>query len=241
MALGEAYKNDVHFPHSPLMSDPTNRERWYRNFREASASLGCLYRNDDSILYCWRKLKREHKEEDERRKSTGVQLLLTMDVLLGTLPTVTAPYVYSSFSRTFTDNCQGDSTSQARRPSVSADDQSDVNRRKVSNPPTTNAAPNLYKITNTNINGHSLPPLIAIGYVLMEQNCSLFGLQYKDDPTVILLYEIVKEALDHQIQNHKAAVDVHIVGRCYRNSKAIQNNTSSSKRGTNETLKKSKV
>ncbi|KAG2237225.1 hypothetical protein INT48_006629 [Thamnidium elegans] len=41
----------------------------------------------------------------------------------------------------------------------------------------------------------------------MEQKCSLFGLQYKEDPTVILLYKIAKEALEHQIQNHEATVD----------------------------------
>ncbi|KAI9366529.1 hypothetical protein BD770DRAFT_376417 [Pilaira anomala] len=41
----------------------------------------------------------------------------------------------------------------------------------------------------------------------MEQKFSLFGLQYKEGPTVILLYKTAKEALDHQIQNHEATVD----------------------------------
>ncbi|KAI7858198.1 hypothetical protein BDC45DRAFT_434513, partial [Circinella umbellata] len=52
-----------------------------------------------------------------------------------------------------------------------------------------------------------LPPLAAVGYVLIEQKCSLFGLEYKKDPTVILLYQIAKEALDHQIQDHNSTVE----------------------------------
>ncbi|KAL7321355.1 hypothetical protein PS15m_001131 [Mucor circinelloides] len=56
-------------------------------------------------------------------------------------------------------------------------------------------------------NAEPLPPLLALGYVFMEQKCSLFGLQYKEDPTVILLYRIAKEALDHHLQDHQSTVD----------------------------------
>ncbi|CAO3645596.1 unnamed protein product [Mucor fragilis] len=63
------------------------------------------------------------------------------------------------------------------------------------------------KKNNNNINSMSLPPLAAVGYVLMEQKCSLFGLQYKEDPTVVLLYQIAKEALQHQIQDRNSTVE----------------------------------
>lgn len=44
------------------------------------------------------------------------------------------------------------------------------------------------------INSKPLPSLTALGYVLMG---SLFGLEYKEDSTVMLLYNIANEALDH--------------------------------------------
>ncbi|KAI7887270.1 uncharacterized protein EV154DRAFT_484989 [Mucor mucedo] len=56
-------------------------------------------------------------------------------------------------------------------------------------------------------NAEPLPPLLALSYVLMEQKCSLFGLQYKEDLTVILIYRIAKEALDHHLQDHQSTVD----------------------------------
>ncbi|KAL9547418.1 hypothetical protein PS6_007156 [Mucor atramentarius] len=43
-------------------------------------------------------------------------------------------------------------------------------------------------------NAEPLPPLLALGY-------------YKEDPTVILLYRIAKEALDHHLQDHQSTVD----------------------------------
>ncbi|KAI8646782.1 hypothetical protein BD408DRAFT_409724 [Parasitella parasitica] len=60
---------------------------------------------------------------------------------------------------------------------------------------------------DTSINSRPLPPLAAVGYVLMEQRCSLFGLEYKENPTVILLYKIAKEALDYKIQDHNSTVE----------------------------------
>lgn len=47
------------------------------------------------------------------------------------------------------------------------------------------------KENNTDINNTPLPPLVALGYVLIEQKRSLFGLQYKEDPTVMLFYESI--------------------------------------------------
>ncbi|KAI8145399.1 hypothetical protein BJV82DRAFT_603527 [Fennellomyces sp. T-0311] len=58
-----------------------------------------------------------------------------------------------------------------------------------------------------NSSDRNLSPLAALGYVLMEQKCSIFGLQYKEDPTVMLMYAVAKEALDHSIQDHESTVD----------------------------------
>ncbi|KAI8148893.1 hypothetical protein BJV82DRAFT_589995 [Fennellomyces sp. T-0311] len=52
-----------------------------------------------------------------------------------------------------------------------------------------------------------LPPMAALAYVLIEQKCSIFGLQYKEDPTVMLMYKVASEALDHNIQDHQSTVD----------------------------------
>ncbi|ORX59655.1 hypothetical protein DM01DRAFT_1333120 [Hesseltinella vesiculosa] len=56
----------------------------------------------------------------------------------------------------------------------------------------------------------TLPPLFALGYVLMEQKSSLLGLQWKEDPTVMLLYTIAKEVLKNEIQEHETTIDALI-------------------------------
>lgn len=54
-----------------------------------------------------------------------------------------------------------------------------------------------------------LHPLVALGYVLTQQKCSLLGLhEYREDPHVILLYKIAKEVIEQDIQEHEATVDV---------------------------------
>ncbi|KAI9363330.1 hypothetical protein BD770DRAFT_424994 [Pilaira anomala] len=48
----------------------------------------------------------------------------------------------------------------------------------------------------TTINSKPLPSLAAVRYDLIEQKCSLLGLEHREDPTVVLLlYEVAKEAL----------------------------------------------
>lgn len=48
-----------------------------------------------------------------------------------------------------------------------------------------------------------LPP----AYVLMEQKCSLFNSDFKENPAVIFLYKVAKEALDHYIKDHESTVN----------------------------------
>ncbi|KAI8047175.1 uncharacterized protein B0P05DRAFT_566616 [Gilbertella persicaria] len=50
--------------------------------------------------------------------------------------------------------------------------------------------------------------MVALEYVLTEQQCSLLGLEYRDDPTVKLLYAIAKETVDHEIRIYDATIDV---------------------------------
>ncbi|KAI7854995.1 hypothetical protein BDC45DRAFT_440047, partial [Circinella umbellata] len=70
-----------------------------------------------------------------------------------------------------------------------------------------------------NDDDNHLPPLLALGYVLMEEKCSVLGLQYKDDPTVMMLYATAKKVLNHQIQNHKSIVDILIQTNTVTNRK----------------------
>lgn len=53
-----------------------------------------------------------------------------------------------------------------------------------------------------------LHPMVALEYVFTEQQCSLIGLEYRDDPTVKLLYAIAKQTIDHEIRIHDATIDV---------------------------------
>lgn len=41
-----------------------------------------------------------------------------------------------------------------------------------------------------------LHPMVALEYVFSEQQCSLLGLEYRDDPTVKLCYRIAKQTVD---------------------------------------------
>ncbi|KAG2222997.1 hypothetical protein INT45_012296 [Circinella minor] len=64
--------------------------------------------------------------------------------------------------------------------------------------------------TNNSSNNNDpkpLHPLAAVGYVLMEQKCSLFEIEYKEDPTVMLLYTIAKDALENHIRDHQSTVN----------------------------------
>lgn len=47
----------------------------------------------------------------------------------------------------------------------------------------------------------SLHPLVALGYIFIKQKYSLLGMQEsKEDTHVKLLYEVAKEATEHEIQ-----------------------------------------
>lgn len=53
-----------------------------------------------------------------------------------------------------------------------------------------------------------LHPMVALEYVFSEQQCSLLGLEYRDDPTVKLLYSIAKQTIEQEIRIHDATFDV---------------------------------
>lgn len=53
-----------------------------------------------------------------------------------------------------------------------------------------------------------LHPMVALVYVFSEQQCSLLGLEYRDDPTVKLCYRIAKQTVDQEIRIHDATIDV---------------------------------
>ncbi|ORX46808.1 hypothetical protein DM01DRAFT_1339457 [Hesseltinella vesiculosa] len=66
----------------------------------------------------------------------------------------------------------------------------------------------LSETTLSNFLQPPLPPMVAVGYVLVKQQVSLIGLEHRDDPTVQMMCEIAKTALDHQIQHEVQTVDV---------------------------------
>lgn len=53
-----------------------------------------------------------------------------------------------------------------------------------------------------------LIPMVALTYVLTQQQVSLLGLEHRDDPTVQMLYSVMKEILDHEIHNEETTLDV---------------------------------
>ncbi|KAI9365898.1 hypothetical protein BD770DRAFT_377499 [Pilaira anomala] len=120
-------------------------------------------------------------------------------------PATIANYIHSNENDEDDSDSDGDSDGNTNSTNNSVNVNDNVNNSNTSNSNTSNTSTSNTNTTSTN--SHFLPPLVALGYVLMEQKCSLFGLQYKEDPTVILLYKIAKEALEHQIQNHEATVD----------------------------------
>ncbi|CEG80176.1 hypothetical protein RMATCC62417_14546 [Rhizopus microsporus] len=50
--------------------------------------------------------------------------------------------------------------------------------------------------------------MVALGYVLTKQEVSLLSLEYKDDPTVQILYDISRVALEHEIRDEERTVEV---------------------------------
>ncbi|CAO3615409.1 unnamed protein product [Cunninghamella echinulata] len=55
-----------------------------------------------------------------------------------------------------------------------------------------------------------LSPMVALGYVLVKQAVSLFGLEHKDDSIVHMLYEISQVSLDNEIYDVEKTIDVLI-------------------------------
>ncbi|KAI9305808.1 hypothetical protein BJ944DRAFT_230056 [Cunninghamella echinulata] len=53
-----------------------------------------------------------------------------------------------------------------------------------------------------------LSPMVALGYILIKQAVSIFDLEYKDDPTVHMLYEIAHSSHDNEIHNEEKTMDV---------------------------------
>lgn len=53
-----------------------------------------------------------------------------------------------------------------------------------------------------------LSEMVALGYVLTKQEASLLSLEYRDDPTVQMLYEISRVALEHEIRDGKRLIEV---------------------------------
>lgn len=108
------------------------------------------------------------------------------------------------------DNNDKDSSNSSKTSSININNNSNNSSNNDNDSSNDNDSNNDKDINNKNdisINSKPLPPLAAVGYVLIEQKCSLFRLEYKKDPTVILLYKIAKEALDHQIQDHNLTVE----------------------------------
>ncbi|KAI8884779.1 hypothetical protein K501DRAFT_131334, partial [Backusella circina FSU 941] len=61
-----------------------------------------------------------------------------------------------------------------------------------------------------------LPDMVALGYVLTEQETSLLSLEHRDDPTVQMLYEISKQVLDHEVQDEEKTIEV-LLNTCAAN------------------------
>ncbi|CAO3627028.1 unnamed protein product [Mucor hiemalis] len=53
-----------------------------------------------------------------------------------------------------------------------------------------------------------LEEMVALGYVLTERQVSLLGLEYRDDATVQMLYEISKQVLDHEVKDEEKSIEV---------------------------------
>lgn len=53
-----------------------------------------------------------------------------------------------------------------------------------------------------------LLPMVALAYVLTKQQVSLLSLEHRNDPTVQILYSIMKETLDHEVHNEETTVNV---------------------------------
>ena len=55
-----------------------------------------------------------------------------------------------------------------------------------------------------------LHPMVALEYVFSKQQCSLFGLEDKDNPTVKSVYSIAKQTVDQDIRKQNATMDVFV-------------------------------
>ena len=53
-----------------------------------------------------------------------------------------------------------------------------------------------------------LSGMVALGYVLTKQEVSLLSLEYRDDPTVHMLYDVSRVALEHEIRDEERTVEV---------------------------------
>ncbi|RCH86592.1 hypothetical protein CU097_010018 [Rhizopus azygosporus] len=53
------------------------------------------------------------------------------------------------------------------------------------------------------------PPseMVTLGYVLTKQKASLLSLEYRDAPTMQMLYDISRVALEHEIQDEERTVE----------------------------------
>ncbi|KAG1077234.1 hypothetical protein G6F42_024986 [Rhizopus arrhizus] len=53
-----------------------------------------------------------------------------------------------------------------------------------------------------------LSEMVTLGYVLTKQEASLLSLEHRDDPTVQMLYDISRVALEHEIRDEERTVEV---------------------------------
>lgn len=58
--------------------------------------------------------------------------------------------------------------------------------------------------------------MVALAYVLTQQQVSLLGSEHRNDPTVQMLYSIIKKTLDHEIHYEETALDV-LLNICNKN------------------------
>ncbi|KAI9271667.1 hypothetical protein BDA99DRAFT_569480 [Phascolomyces articulosus] len=61
-------------------------------------------------------------------------------------------------------------------------------------------------------------PIVALEYVLTQQERCLISLGYKDDPTVKILYAIAKDSLKHNLGDEKATLAA-LIESCQQNQK----------------------
>ncbi|KAL7331841.1 hypothetical protein PS15p_203974 [Mucor circinelloides] len=64
------------------------------------------------------------------------------------------------------------------------------------------------KATISDFLNTSLSEMVALGYVLTKQEASLLSLEHRDDPTVQMLYNISRIALEHEIRDEERSVEV---------------------------------